>query len=252
MEPESKVGTKIKAYCSACAGDRNCEIRGFYSERGSTADGHIHWTVNWSILTCCGCDHVFAQTASSDSEDYGHYYDDEGNEAIEYYEKIATWPAKSKRDLPEWFSHGSVETDLKNTDALDDSLNELYGALNQDLVVLASIGIRTCFDIAAEILEIDPNNTFRQKLDELVSKAHITEAEREHVETLVDAGSAAAHRGWKPTIQDLETLMSVLENFIYGTMVVPTRRRAQKAALLKVKKKVPQRKSQAEKAAKPT
>ncbi|MCZ0963912.1 DUF4145 domain-containing protein [Paracoccus sp. EF6] len=121
-------------------------------------------------------------------------------------------------------------------------MKELYGALNYELRVLASIGIRTSFDIAAGLLGIEPEKTFNQKLDDLVAQGHITEADKEHVQTLVDAGSAAAHRGWRPSFNDLGVLMTALENFIYNSMVVPARKRAHEAELATVKKKVPQKK----------
>ena len=244
MESETRIGQKLRAHCSACNGDRNCEIKGHHPERGEDVHAQINWAVDWFLLTCCGCDHVFVQTVSSNSEEYVSFQDHNGQEIAEHFESIDTWPARSKRKIPDWFEQKFVETDIPDTNALDSSLKELYSALDKDLVVLASIGIRTSFDIASEILGVDAEKTFKQKLDALVCKGHITEADREHIETLVDAGSAAAHRGWKPSLRDLGTLMGVLENFIYGTMVVPARRRAHEADLAKVKKKVPSKKAQ--------
>ena len=60
---------------------------------------------------------------------------------------------------------------------------------------------------------------------------------------LVDAGSAAAHRGWKPSFEDLSTMMDVLEQFVHRTLnfelgdtaitenssAHPTKKRGQKA-----------------------
>ena len=106
------------------------------------------------LLTCCGCDHVFTQTVSSNSEDRYQYYDDNGREVTDRIVTIGTWPARSKCKILGWFSRGSVETDLADRHALDSSLKEFYGALNQDLVVLASIGVRTSFGIASEILGV--------------------------------------------------------------------------------------------------
>lgn len=241
MTDKLVVGEKLRAYCSECDGDRNCEIKGHHPERGEDAGGYIYWAVDWLILACCGCDHVFAQTISSNSEDIHYYHDDDGSEAPEYVETILTWPARSKRSIPTWFERRTIETDLLDTDALDASLLELYGALDKDLMVLASIGIRTSFDIASELLGVSPDLTFARKLDALVDANHITLADREHVETLVNAGSAAAHRGWRPSFRDLNTLMTTLENFIYSTMVLPAKHRAQAAEIAKVKLRVPAR-----------
>ncbi|KAA1182101.1 hypothetical protein FP026_08420 [Rhizobium tropici] len=189
MTSDSEIGKTLKAYCSECRGDRNCEIRGHYAERG---DDYVYqWHCDWYLLTCRGCDHVFAQSVSTNSEDIDYDYDANGNLIGTHSETIRSWPAKSKRDRPEWFSQGVVETDLKDTVALNASLAELYGALDHDLKVLASIGMRTSFDIAAEILGIEPNKRFEQKVEELVQKGLIKESEKDHIDILVDAGSAS-------------------------------------------------------------
>jgi hypothetical protein len=51
---------------------------------------------------------------------------------------------------------------------------------------------------------------------------------------LADAGSAAAHRGWKPTEDDIDHLMGTLENFLERAFVL-------KHNLRSVKKNIPAR-----------
>lgn len=241
MADEIKVGGKIRAYCATCGGARNCEIKGHFPERGCDEIGIFSWSVDWLILVCCGCDYVFAQTISRNSEDLHYYYDLDGSEACEQIETISTWPAQSKREIPPWFTRSSIDTDIPDTEALEASLTELYGALDQDLVVLATIGVRTSFDIASEILGIKGNFSFRRKLDSLEANGHIAPVDREHLEVLVNAGSASAHRGWRPTVRELDALMTTLEAFIYNTMVAPAKRRAHEAEVAKVKESVPER-----------
>ncbi|WP_171136800.1 DUF4145 domain-containing protein [Ruegeria sp. HKCCC1038] len=241
MCEQKKTGQKLEAHCGNCGGDRNCEIKGFHIEKGSELGGDYMWQTEWYLLTCCGCNYVFAQSISSNSEDYYDTYDYDGDHVTEYIETVDTWPARSKRDIPDWFKHKSVETDLENTRSLDASLNELYGALDADLLVLASIGIRTSFDIAAELLGVDPAKSFNEKLKELVSNGHILEASKENVEILVDAGSASAHRGWKPSSRELGALMGALEDFIYSALVFPARSRAKEEELARIKSNVPRR-----------
>lgn len=246
MATESRIGTKLKAYCSNCGGQRNCEIKGHHAERGEDADGAYEWHTDWYLLVCCGCEHVFAQSVSTNSEEYYQEYDRNGDVITIHDEVIKSWPARAKRPRPDWFQHGTVETSLENTHALDASLSELYGALDHDLNVLAAIGVRTSFDIAAEILGVDPDKIFRKKLDEMVAKNLIRDIEREHLDILVDAGSASAHRGWKPSLDDLNTLMETLESFIYSAFVLPAKREAAAAEIAKVKAKVPRKKTKPE------
>lgn len=103
---ESRIGQKIKAYCSKCKGARNCDIHGHYAERGD--DGHYQWYRDWYLLACCGCEHVFAQSVSTDSESLIPYYDHIGDVQYEHDETIVMWPAKAKRERPEWFDGDTI------------------------------------------------------------------------------------------------------------------------------------------------
>jgi uncharacterized protein DUF4145 len=100
---------------------------------------------------------------------------------------------------PLWVSHGT------------------YEALNNDALVLAAIGLRTVFDRASEKMGVDPALQFDKKLDALEGMEKIGRSERETLEILTDAGGAAAHRGWKPTVKQLDTLMTVGEQFLSVT-----------------------------------
>ena len=80
--------------------------------------------------------------------------------------------------------------------------------------------MRTSFDRASELLGIDPANTFAEKLNELTKSGRIGTTERDNLDALTDAGSAAAHRGWRPTLRQLDTMMSILEAFLYRTFVL--------------------------------
>jgi hypothetical protein len=234
-----KIGTMLRAHCSNCGDTRNCEVKGHHANGGGDDEGHYSWHSDWYLLVCRGCDHVFAQSVSTNSDDYHQYYDQNGEAQTEHYETVEMWPARSKRKAPEWFEHAHVDTDIPNTNTLDASLKELYGALNSGLPVLASIGIRTSFDIAAELLDIDPAKSFAEKLTDLVDGGHILEAEKVNIETLIEAGSASAHRGWQPHSSEVDTLMNALEDFIYSSMVFPAQRRAKEAKLAALKKRVP-------------
>ncbi|MGH9915345.1 MAG: DUF4145 domain-containing protein [Pyrinomonadaceae bacterium] len=120
-------------------------------------------------------------------------------------------------------------------------MTELYGALEGDLLTLAAIGVRTCFDVAAGLLKIDPSITFAQKLDKLVEAGHIGMLDRSRLATLVDAGSASAHRGWRPSSADVETMTDALEHFIHSAFVAPEEQNLLNAKLAKVKNNVPMR-----------
>jgi Domain of unknown function (DUF4145) len=226
-----------KADCSACGGERNCDILGDHDDFHS--DDFMSWSTHWYLLRCRGCDHVFVMTVDTNSEDIDYFYEEDGSTGGTHTETLAYWPALSKRPLPDWIDQITVPN--KDSDLLNTYLNELYGALNGDLNTLSAIGIRTSFDIAAELLGVNENKTFKEKLEALEADGHIGALDLERLETLIEAGNASAHRGWRPKAEDLDTLMEVLEHFIHDAFVAPLKKKRLDAKAAAVKGKVPAR-----------
>jgi Domain of unknown function (DUF4145) len=139
--------------------------------------------------------------------------------------------------------------DADGVDGLDSALRELYGVLNNDLSMLAAIGIRTCFDIASELLKVDPALTFAEKLDALVDAKHIRQLDRQRLETAVEVGNATVHRGWKPKAGDLDKMATVLEDFVFDAFVQPHRRKRLDEEAAKVRGTVPPKPTRKKKAA---
>jgi hypothetical protein len=243
--PTAKAADTIrKAECSQCGGMRNCDILGRHSQR--IGDDNFTEDTTWFILKCRGCEYVFVQTVSMNSEDYDNHYEEDGSTGTTYNETIKYWPALSKRKKPEWMADYGI-VDVENVGALSAAMSELYGALENDLRMLAATGIRTTYDIASELLGIDPSLTFAEKMDALVSSRRIGALDKDRLETMVDAASASAHRGWRPTPSELNTMMDVLEHFIQESFVVPAHKRKLDAEAAKVKKTVPPKPPRAKK-----
>jgi hypothetical protein len=159
--------------------------------------------VTLRILVCPACDTAYFQ------EEY--WCDGGWMDAPE----MTHWPPPARRPRPPWFNR-MVLTD----GTLERILREVYTALDSDLRILAAIGIRTAFDRAAELLKIDVQ-AFGAKLTALVDRGAIGVAERQHLDVLVDAGGAAAHRGWNPDHQQLTTMMDIIEGFIHRSFILP-------------------------------
>ena len=113
-------------------------------------------------------------------------------------------------------------------------LDEVYTALDNNLDILATIGLRTVFDCASQKLGADPNQNFEEKLKELAAGNKIAGEEKEMLSVLKEAGSAAAHRGWRPTKDQIDHLMGALENFLERAFVL-------KHDLRRMKKDIPPR-----------
>lgn len=210
-----------KAHCPKCGPSRASDVLGEYIESWEDDQYPVSGQETYRLLRCRGCLKVYFQQASWFSED---------PEDLTY----SYWPSPSRRNKPDWVLklHG-------DHGALKELIDEIYSALDVDLRTLAAIGIRTAFDKAAELLKVKTILTFNQKLDELKKRELIGAEERQSLDVLVNAGSAAAHRSWKPMPEELDTMMSTLESFVYRTFVlrhavkklnasVPTRKRTKK------------------------
>jgi hypothetical protein len=240
-EPTTKPAPPMKVMCADCGGLRNCEIRGEAVESWEDAGGMVWGRTSWYILQCRGCDHMFCHTVKIFSEEYDHEWDPATQEDVLVYdETVAYWPAVLKRKPPDWFSPMGFVGDKDNI--LHGAMRELYVALENDLTRLAAAGVRTAFDIASELLGVDPQITFKEKLDTLVRTNRISILDRESLETLTEAGSASIHRGWVPDASDLSTMVDLLEHFVQSTFVAPALKRKLDEKTAKLKQTVPAKK----------
>ena len=224
-----QTSAKLKAECPNCGPERTAHVLAEHDvERVLDEDHGIWQKVTSRILQCAGCEIVYYQEVGTFSEDYENEFDANGEYVVRYNETIKYFPALSKRPEPNWFSPFEFEGGLYGL------LKETYNALNADARVLAAVGARTIFDRAAELLKVDPALSFAEKLERLEQLGHIGRNERTHLDILTDAGGAAAHRGWRPTPDQLDTVMSIVESFIHRAFILDPNARL-------LKKQIPKR-----------
>ncbi len=210
------VPEKIRAECPSCGGMRNAYVRGKHATSSYDDDYGTSSEDTGMILECCGCGEIFFRRDFwfSECEQIGQH-PVTGELRREGGTKTTYWPPLVERKPPRWID------DIEMADVtLGNLLSEMYTALNNDLRVLAAIGARTAFDRSSELLGVNSNLPFNQKLDRLVTMGKISTDERATLEVLVDAGGAAAHRGWKPRAREVNTMMDVVEAFLHRAFIL--------------------------------
>ncbi len=197
---------KIKGRCPICGPDRWADVLG-HAKNLEEANHCVWFQTDHRILKCRGCEAIYHQIKEVFSEDY--IQDDDGE--WQYDAKIKHWPETPQilRNTPDWLNKLGTK-DVR----LEELISDMYKALNANLSVLAIIGVRTVFDRATELLSIDPAKTFDEKLNELLQAGYIGKTEKDHLALATDAGSAAAHRGWKPTDEELSFVLVTVEEFL--------------------------------------
>jgi hypothetical protein len=228
MAPVNEITPEvIEAYCPGCGGMRNAYVRAEHVAGGSDEDGVTSWSDTGMILQCCGCSRIFFRRDFWFSE-----WDTEGEHPVtgeprtERGVETTYYPAPTTRKPPEWV--GTIEEADRDLGKL---LSEMYIALNNDLRVLAAIGARTVFDRSSELLGVDPKLSFARKLQELLNQGKVSQDEHFTLDVLVNAGSAAAHRGWRPKPEELNTMMDVVEALLHRSFILDDGIKKLKAAI---------------------
>lgn len=208
-----------KAHCPTCDGARTCQVHGMIYKAWDWVEpqyGHsVSGGADHFLLECRGCETVFYEKSSWNSEDFDHYYDAMGQEQYEQPREIQTHPKPDAKTKPVWFAA------MQKVDAqLHNILSQMYVAHDNHAHILAAIGLRTALDRATEVLGIDPAKTFDEKLNELRDGGWIGQTERDILGVVTDAGNAAAHRGWEPDDGEIAQLLSSMEVFLHRAFIV--------------------------------
>lgn len=213
--PERKT---VKAHCPKCDGERNCVQHGTIYKAWDYGDNYgnsMNGGVDHSLLECLGCETVFYETSSWDSESVDPYHNAMGETEYEVHHEKTTYPKPETKTKPVWFDA------MQKTDAqLHNILRQMYIASDSHASILTAIGLRTALDRATEVLGIDPAKSFDEKLDDLRDGGWIGQTERDILGVVTHAGNAAAHRGWEPTLQEIGQLVSSMEVFLHRAFIV--------------------------------
>lgn len=239
MEAQKDKKT-IKGTCPECGGERNCEVHGRVEKHwdwsdhdGNSVDGGCEHV----LLECKGCETVFYEATSWNSEDLDYWYDENGDTQGAYVKHRTTYPKPTSRIKPAWLDA------VSNIDVtLHTILNEMYLACDNGAFILTAVGLRTALDRATDVLGIDQALTFVEKLKKLKDDGWIGDTEHDILEVVTDAGNAAAHRGWQPAEQQVFQLVQAMEVFLQRAFIVGKQ-------ALSIKEKIPPKQRRAKRAA---
>ncbi len=201
-------------HCNSCLNSTKHFILAEHEKRVVAAPcdeyGQPWWHSRYTLLVCCGCDSATLRRRLDFSE-----WDD--------YE-VDFYPPQVSRHLPSWRYELPGE--------MIGLLTEIYSALHADNRRLALMGARTIIDIFV-VDKIGDIGTFKQKLQALVDKGYLASQQQSVLDVALEAGHAAAHRGYQPTSEVLDHVIDVVESLLQ-TYALET-------ASNLVKKKIPPR-----------
>ncbi|MBP9048509.1 MAG: DUF4145 domain-containing protein [Tabrizicola sp.] len=182
-----------------------------------TYDNGLECIHEYFAFQCKGCDTTFFCRSSANSEDTLQLEDEKGNSFEDLVFRKEYFPTEGRA-----YFLLEVDPELAQiAPRVSALLAETVRAANSGLNTLSAIGARTTFDSAAEYLKIEPDLPFSDKLEALRKIGHISGKEKGFLEVLIDAGGAAAHRGWMPSDIELMSIIEIITGFIGASILRP-------------------------------
>jgi len=96
---------------------------------------------------------------------------------------------------------------------------EIYKAKHHCLLALCAMGIRSAVDMASVDALGEDAGPFQVKLDKLKENGHITATQHNHLSAVVDAGHAAAHRGFIPDLKFVSMMLDAMSHLLHQIYV---------------------------------
>jgi hypothetical protein len=207
---------ETKAHCNTCGGERNHKVLCLEESSWQHQESNMSGKNEYAMLKCSGCGSIKLR--------HREWYSDGSLVPTIYY-----YPSEIFRPTPKWLLDFLLEVDIFNDGNPYNLLIEIYVALQNDQRALAAMGIRALLE-SIMIEKIGDQGMFSENLNKFANEGYVSRIQRERLETILDAGHAAMHRLYKPSEEDLITLVDITESivesiYIHGSKVERLKKR---------------------------
>jgi Domain of unknown function (DUF4145) len=191
--------TLILAHCNSCGGERNHEVLHSVGTSLENAEPNCIYYETYRTLKCCGCSDIKLQH-------YSFVDDDDEGATVQYF------PPAIFRRMPAWFS--GIRQYLKSDELFVETLlSEIYVAHQHNLPSLVTMGIRALLE-KIMISKVGDKGSFSKNIGEFEKLGHISTAQRDRLDTILDAGHATMHRAFTPQLDDVVICLEITEHII--------------------------------------
>ncbi len=195
----TKKPVSLKAHCNRCGGRRNHAVLHSEAELWNDDLSGTSGGERYEMLRCLGCDNIKLRQTSWNSESERtnvHYFP----------------PAIFRRE-PHWFADLWLVLSSVEDEFVVQLLKEIYIALQNNLPSLAAMGVRSLLETIM-ISKTQDQGSFKSNIEAFEKLGYVSRVQRKRLETILEAGHAAIHRGFTPTTQDVVTLLDIAEHII--------------------------------------
>lgn len=181
----------ISSFCNICQRDNKHKIVYCLDRDRKEGDSQLPSIINekWQLLQCGGCDSIKV------------YFVEDCTDFKEVREKH--YPPRHFRSLPQW--------SFQLPGQFQELIQEIYTAFYAECLSLAAMGTRTLIDLM--LLEmLGDVGGFEAKLEEAVRQGLLTKEKIDTISSAVEAGHAASHRGYRPTKEQFDDVLEIVEH----------------------------------------
>ena len=208
--------TKDKVYqipCSRCLNSTHHKVLQSADVSGIWLPGSIHYTDEYQIVQCQGCDTISFRKNSTNSEDYDTFEMPDGTTEDIYEDHVDIYPSRI-----------AGRTKVKRHWLLPHQVNRMYdethSSLSNKLSTLGSVGIRVLVEsVCIEKQAIGKN--LKEKINDLVAKGVLTESGATILHGLRDLGNESAHEMKSQDEESIDLAMDVVENLLQSVFILP-------------------------------
>jgi hypothetical protein len=216
MATAKKAATSnlVRLHCNHCHGKTWHKLLKQVHDRGSEPYDEqyaVWWDITHAMFECCGCKSVVMRRI--------HMFSEWDEPDVRFF------PPPVSRHKPKWFY--DIPHEMRSL------LEEIYNSLDANTTALPLMGARALLDMLI-VDKVGDVGSFAQKLKDLESQGFISQKNREVLDAALDAGSAAAHRGYAAKLEDVQAVMDIVENLLQATYVLDK-------VAVKIKKSTPPR-----------
>ncbi len=197
----------MKCFCLDCKKETNHTVLFEKSIDWESDCGDISGSVSHRLVQCNGCEHITYMREDYCSEDWN-------------------WDTKSYDSRRELFPHISLETmPLEKSELLPQQIREIYfetlSAIDQELHILATIGLRACIEAIALDKGVIGKN-LEKKIDQFVVSSTITASQADFLHQIRGIGNQAAHEIKPSSTGTIRKGLEVVEIILTVLYVLPT------------------------------
>lgn len=193
--------TFTKAHCNACGGERNHVVLHRVVE--PWGDDRYQGSDTYETLQCAGCNAIKLRHHAT--------YPSEPFESTTYF------PAAIFRPRPRWLFDLELNLFFEE-DAVLDLLNEVYVSLQHNLLRVAAMGVRALLETVM-ITKVGDTGSFAANVSAFEERGYVSRVQKERLLAILEAGHAAIHRGYKPSREDIITLVDIAEHIIESVYI---------------------------------